>query len=155
MPAPVADLDLTLAALADPGRRAIIELLQERPQRPSDVAEALEMTRPAMSRHLRILRTAGLVEQETPEEDARARTISLCRAPFSQLREWVEEVEAFWTEELAAFKSYAEQKHAEHKAAAKAEAKHEARAEARAEAKGEARHEAKGEPRPDKRGKKR
>jgi DNA-binding transcriptional ArsR family regulator len=119
----VADLDLTLAALADPGRRAIIELLHEKPQRPSDVAEALEMTRPAMSRHLRILRTAGLVEQETPEDDARARTISLRREPFSQLREWVEEVEAFWTEELAAFKAYAEQQHAERKQAEKKKGK--------------------------------
>jgi DNA-binding transcriptional ArsR family regulator len=107
----VADVDGTLAALADPGRRAIIELLQERPRRPSDIAESLEMTRPAMSRHLRVLRAAGLVEQETSDEDARARPISLRREPFTQLRQWLEEVEAFWTEELAAFKAYAERKH--------------------------------------------
>lgn len=107
----MADVDATLAALADPGRRAIIELLHEQPRRPSDIADALEMTRPAMSRHLRVLRDAGLVEQETLEEDARARTISLRREPFTQLREWLEEVEAFWTEELAAFKVYAEKKH--------------------------------------------
>lgn len=107
----MADVDETLAALADPGRRAIIELLQERPRRPSDIADLLEMTRPAMSRHLRVLRDAGLVEQETQEDDARARTISLRREPFTQLREWLEEVEAFWAEELAAFKVFAERKH--------------------------------------------
>lgn len=107
----MADLDDTLAALADPGRRAIIELLQERPWRPSDIAEALAIPRPAMSRHLRVLRDAGLIEQEAEEADARARTITLRREPFTVLREWIEEVEAFWSEELAAFKAYAERKH--------------------------------------------
>jgi len=47
------DLDQTLTALADPGRRAIVELLRERPLRPSEVADELDMSRPAMSRHLR------------------------------------------------------------------------------------------------------
>ncbi len=107
-----ARLDATLAALADPNRRAIVELLHRQPMRPSDVADALELPRPAMSRHLRILRGAGIVEQETPEADARTRTLSLVRRPFSQLREWLEEVEAFWADELAAFKDYAERKHA-------------------------------------------
>ncbi len=112
-----ARLDATLAALADPNRRAIVELLHQRPMRPSDVAEALELPRPAMSRHLRVLRSAGLVAQEAQEDDARARTVSLLRQPFSQLREWLEQVEAFWTDELAAFKAYAEQQHAEAQAA--------------------------------------
>jgi DNA-binding transcriptional ArsR family regulator len=105
------DLDHTLAALADPSRRAIVELLHQQALRPSDVADALAIARPAMSRHLRILRTAGLIEQETPEDDGRARTITLCREPFAQLRTWIEEVEAFWGDELAAFKAYAERKH--------------------------------------------
>jgi DNA-binding transcriptional ArsR family regulator len=106
-----ADLDQTLAALADPNRRAIIELLHEQPRRPSDVAKVLAISRPAMSRHLRILRTAGLIEQDTPEDDARARTITLCREPFTQLRTWIEDVEAFWGEQLGAFKAHAERKH--------------------------------------------
>ena len=107
----MADLDHTLAALADPSRRAIVEMLHQQALRPSDVADALDIARPAMSRHLRILRTAGLIEQATPEDDARARTITLCREPFTQLRTWIEEVEAFWGDELAAFKAYAERKH--------------------------------------------
>src|SRR5262249_54920955 len=53
-PAVRTDLDQTLIALADPARRAIVELLRERPLRPSEVADVLEMTRPAMSRHLRV-----------------------------------------------------------------------------------------------------
>jgi DNA-binding transcriptional ArsR family regulator len=102
------NLDATLAALADPTRRTIIELLQQKPLCPSEVADTLHMSRPAMSRHLRILRGAGLIEQESTEGDARVRVIHLRRAPFTELRGWVENVEAFWQDQLAAFKAHAE-----------------------------------------------
>lgn len=105
------DLDSTLAALADPSRRAIIELLRAGPQRPSDVADRLSLSRPALSKHLRVLRTAGLVDAELVESDARARMLQLRRAPFTQLGSWVEEVEAFWADQLGAFKEHAERKH--------------------------------------------
>jgi DNA-binding transcriptional ArsR family regulator len=105
------DLDQTLAALADPSRRAIIELLREGPQRPSEVAASLSISRPALSRHLRVLRTAGLVDAELIESDARARMLQLKRAPFTQLGSWVEEVEAFWADQLGAFKAHAERVH--------------------------------------------
>lgn len=105
------DLDSTLAALADPSRRAIIELLRAGPQRPSDVADHLSISRPALSKHLRVLRTAGLVDAELVESDARARMLQLRRAPFTQLGSWVEEVEAFWADQLGAFKEHAERKH--------------------------------------------
>lgn len=103
-----ADLDGTLAALADPTRRAVIDLLRARPLRSSDLADALDTSRPAMSRHLGVLRRAGLVEEESPDDDARARVYQLRRAPFSQLRGWLDEVEAFWADQLAAFKAHAE-----------------------------------------------
>jgi len=106
-----ADLDQTLAALADPTRRAIVELLREKPLCSSDLAEALSMSRPAMSRHLRVLRGAGIVEQELLDSDARVRMVQLRREPFSQLRTWLEEVEAFWGDQLEAFKAHAERKH--------------------------------------------
>lgn len=106
-----ADLDRTLAALADPTRRAIVERLRRRPLRPSEVAEALSMSRPAMSRHLRVLRRAGLIAQETVEEDARARLIQLRTEPLARLRAWVEDVEAMWGDQLQAFKAHAERVH--------------------------------------------
>jgi DNA-binding transcriptional ArsR family regulator len=106
-----ADLDRTLAALADPTRRAIVERLRSKPQRPSEVAEALSMSRPAMSRHLRVLRRAGLIAQEALEEDARARLIQLRTEPLSRLRAWVEDVEAMWNDQLQSFKAHAEQVH--------------------------------------------
>ena len=103
-----ADLDQTLTALADPARRAIVELLRERPLRPSEVADVLDMSRPAMSRHLRVLRTSGLIEEEMIEDDARARLLQLRRKPFTQLRNWVDEIESFWAGQLEAFKAHAE-----------------------------------------------
>ena len=102
------DLDQTLTALADPARRAIVELLRERPLRPSEVADELDMTRPAMSRHLRVLRTSGLIDEEMLEDDARSRLLQLRRKPFTQLRSWVDDIESFWTDQLEAFKAHAE-----------------------------------------------
>jgi DNA-binding transcriptional ArsR family regulator len=104
----VPDLDGTLEALADPARRGVIELLQREPLCSSALADALALTRPAMSRHLRVLRRAGLVEEASLESDARVRVYRLRREPFVGLREWLDDVEGFWTDQLAAFKQHAE-----------------------------------------------
>jgi DNA-binding transcriptional ArsR family regulator len=101
-------VDRTLAALAEPTRRGVVELLRAQPRRASEIADALAMTRPAMSRHLRVLRKAGLVREEGLEEDARARVYYLERAPLAELRGWLDEVEAFWGEQLQAFKDHVE-----------------------------------------------
>jgi DNA-binding transcriptional ArsR family regulator len=101
-------LDHTFAALADPTRRAVVSLLRKKEHCASDIADALSMSRPAMSRHLRVLREAGLIEEEVGEEDARVRMLRLRRQPFSELRDWLDEVEAFWTDQLMAFKAHAE-----------------------------------------------
>jgi DNA-binding transcriptional ArsR family regulator len=103
-------LDRTLLALADPTRRGVIDLLRKRPRRASELAELLSMTRPAMSRHLRVLRKTGLVSESEPEHDARVRLYRLERQPFSELRDWLEEVEAFWGDQLQAFKEHAEKR---------------------------------------------
>lgn len=103
-------LDQTLLALADPTRRGVIELLRQEPRRASDLADALHMSRPAMSRHLRLLRKSGLVSESEPDHDARVRVYRLEPEPFAELREWLEEVEAFWGDQLRAFKRHAESK---------------------------------------------
>ena len=106
-----ADLDQTLAALADPTRRGVVELLRKKPRRAGELAEAFEMSAPAMSRHLRVLRTSGIVEEDHDREagdDARVRVYRLKRAPFDALEKWVGEVQSFWAGELASFKEYAE-----------------------------------------------
>ena len=105
---PVASLDGTLTALADPTRRRVVELLRARPRRAGELAAHFDVSAPAMSRHLRVLRTRGLVEEERDEEDARARVYRLRPAPFRDLQDWLAEVERFWSDQLDAFKSHAE-----------------------------------------------
>jgi DNA-binding transcriptional ArsR family regulator len=85
-----------------------VELLRARPRRAGELSQALAMSAPAMSRHLRVLRKSGLVEEDHAGEDARIRVYRLRPEPFSALRRWVEEVEAFWSRELLAFKQHAE-----------------------------------------------
>jgi DNA-binding transcriptional ArsR family regulator len=101
-------VDLTLAALADPVRRRSVELLAERPHRAGELADALGVSAPVMSRHLRVLRTADLVEEEHPPFDARVRVYSLRAASMGALRAWLAEAEAGWTHQLAAFKDHVE-----------------------------------------------
>ena len=101
-------LDATFAALSDPTRRAVIDLLRRQPRRAGELAEALAMSPPAMSRHLRVLRESGLVEEERPDDDARVRMLRLRAQPFDDLRDWLDELEQFWTGQLAAFKAHAQ-----------------------------------------------
>lgn len=98
----------TFAALADPTRRSVVELLRTRPRRAGELSQALEMSAPAMSRHLRVLRQSGLVEEEHAGRDARVRVYRLRPEPFTLLRRWLDEVEEFWSRELLAFKQHAE-----------------------------------------------
>jgi DNA-binding transcriptional ArsR family regulator len=102
------DIDLILFALADPARRRGVELLRAGPQRPGALADALALSRPAMSRHLRVLRSAALVEIDELDGDARGRLVRICPAPFAALRAWVAETEALWNDQLSAFVAYAE-----------------------------------------------
>jgi DNA-binding transcriptional ArsR family regulator len=102
------ELDLAFTALADPTRRGVIDLLRKGPRRAGELADSLEMSPPAMSRHLRVLRKSGLVEEQAHEEDARVRVYTLRKGPFRALRRWLEDVEVFWSLELASFKEYAE-----------------------------------------------
>ncbi len=106
----VNELDRTLAALADPTRRQVVELLRERPYRAGELARAVKISGPALSRHLRVLRVGGLVEvqSETNDGDARLRVYRLCPEPFVSLQEWLTQVQAFWTDQLVAFKAHAE-----------------------------------------------
>jgi DNA-binding transcriptional ArsR family regulator len=101
-----AELDRAFAALADPTRRSVIRLLKAEPRRASEIADALGATRPATSKHLRVLKDAGLVEEGGLEEDARVRVYRLRRKPFVELRSWLDDVEGFWTAQLASFQAH-------------------------------------------------
>jgi DNA-binding transcriptional ArsR family regulator len=105
---PVPNLDQTLLALADPTRRRVVELLRKKPRRAGDLAAALSMSSPRLSRHLRVLRRSGLIEDSGVEQDARVSLYRLRPERFAMLRGWLDEVEAFWTAELDAFKAHTE-----------------------------------------------
>jgi len=102
------NLDATLTALADRNRRAVIDLLREQPRRAGEIAAALELSPPALSRHLRVLRRSGLIQEQGVEQDARVRIYHLRKKPFDELRGWLEDVESFWAGELAAFRDHVE-----------------------------------------------
>lgn len=102
------EVDATLAALADPTRRAVIDLLRTTPRRAGELASLLDVSPPALSRHLRLLRAQGLVQEESRVDDARVRVYCLKPEPFRALRGWLEEVEGFWDGQLDAFKRHAE-----------------------------------------------
>ncbi|MCK6503274.1 metalloregulator ArsR/SmtB family transcription factor [Myxococcota bacterium] len=99
-------IEQTLSALADPTRRGVVELLRDQPRRAGELAQALSASPPAMSRHLKVLRQAGLVEPLLVEEDARGRMYRLRIEPLAELRAWVQEVEGFWTAQLGAFANH-------------------------------------------------
>ncbi|CAN1490970.1 ArsR Predicted transcriptional regulators [Caulobacteraceae bacterium] len=101
-------LDRTLAALADPHRRQVVELLRDRPRRAGELAQAAGLSAPAMSRHLRTLRQSGLVEETSPDFDARVRVYQLRPEPMVHLLRWLEETERLWSVQLAAFKAHVE-----------------------------------------------
>ncbi len=101
-------LDRTLAALADPHRRQVVELLRERPYRAGELAAALAVRPSVMSRHLKVLRDSAVVEETSPEFDARVRIYSLRPGATAELRSWLAAVEQGWAAQLAALKAHVE-----------------------------------------------
>jgi DNA-binding transcriptional ArsR family regulator len=98
----------TLTALGDPTRRRVVELLQVGPMRASDLAEGAGMSRQATSRHLKVLRSSGLVDVELDDDDGRGRVYRLRADRLVPLRAWLDQVQAGHAEQLAAFTRYAE-----------------------------------------------
>jgi DNA-binding transcriptional ArsR family regulator len=104
--APAYDLDRTLAALADPYRRRAVDLLRERPRRAGELAEAMQIAFPLMSRHLKTLRESGLVEEDRDQFDSRVRIYRLRPGPMADLKVWLEETETLWSRQLLALKAH-------------------------------------------------
>ncbi|MGZ6728109.1 MAG: ArsR/SmtB family transcription factor [Gaiellaceae bacterium] len=88
-----------LEALADPTRRTIVELLAERELSAGELAASFETSRPAVSRHLRVLREQDLVQARV---EGRRRLYSLDPEPLAELDEWLSHYRKFWTNRLDA-----------------------------------------------------
>jgi len=101
-------IDQTLAALADPVRRQVVELLRERPRRAGELAQLTGMSGPAMSRHLKVLRKSGIVDEARDEADSRVRLYRLEAAGLKGLDEWMANLRGFWEERLEGFRQHAQ-----------------------------------------------
>ena len=93
------------AAIADPTRRRIIALLAERDRTVKEISAQFEVSRPAISKHLRILRQAGLV---TETKKGRERFQHFEGSALQPVADWVKRYEAFWSDRLANLKSIVE-----------------------------------------------
>ncbi len=92
-------MDEVLHALADESRRTMLEILRGRPATVGELAEALPIARPGVSRHLRVLREAGLVEVE---QRAQWRVYRLRPEPLAELDGWLEHYRVMWEQRLDA-----------------------------------------------------
>lgn len=90
---------LSLEALADPTRRRIVELLAQRERRTGELVDAFDLSAPAISQHLNVLRAAGLVVTRI---EGQSRIQSLNPAGLDEIGAWLEKTRAFWSRRLDA-----------------------------------------------------
>jgi DNA-binding transcriptional ArsR family regulator len=98
-------LDRTFAALADSTRRAILGRLALGEATVGELAEPFRMSRPAISKHLRVLERAGLVRRK---RDGRISRCVLNATPMRNAADWVDRYRGFWTGQLDALARYVE-----------------------------------------------
>jgi DNA-binding transcriptional ArsR family regulator len=105
---PAPQLDAAFAALSDASRRKMIRVLLQKPRRAGELAQCVDMSPQALSRHLRVLRKAGLVSEQGIEDDARVRIYSVHPTGLQPVQQWMIQVEDLWRRQLLAFKNFAE-----------------------------------------------
>ncbi len=102
------DVSSLFGALADPTRQQVVQLLSDGPRRAGELASASGTSAPTMSRHLRVLLTAGIVADERPHHDARTRVFRLRPESIMAAQVWLDELQAHADEQLASFKRHVE-----------------------------------------------
>ena len=95
----------TFSAIADPTRRAILDLLRVGEFGAGEIAAHFPVSRPAVSRHLRVLREAGLVREQRL---ARSRRYALVADPLEDVSRWLDSYKVFWGARLLSLKQYVE-----------------------------------------------
>jgi len=100
-------LDRTFGALADPTRRAILAALARGDATVGELARPFAVSRPAISKHLRVLERARLVRRQ---RDGRVSRCEFDAAPMREAAEWVERYRRYWTGQLDALQRYVERK---------------------------------------------
>jgi DNA-binding transcriptional ArsR family regulator len=97
--------EVTFQALADPTRRAVLDLLRRGSQPAGQIASAFPVSRPAISKHLRLLRRAHLVREH---REGRHRVYQLNPEPLRAVDNWIEQYRVFWTNSLNNLKAFVE-----------------------------------------------
>ncbi len=98
-------LDTVFGALADPTRRAILARLAEAGATVGELAQPFQISRPAVSKHLRVLERAGLVQRE---RDGRISRCELDAGPMRDAAQWIERYRRFWEGQLDSLSRYVE-----------------------------------------------
>ncbi len=93
------------SAIADPTRRAILDAIRGQERSAGDIADLFPVSRPAISRHIRVLREAGLVHERRV---AQSRFYSLNAAPLRDVDRWLDGYKVFWNARLQSLKRIAE-----------------------------------------------
>jgi DNA-binding transcriptional ArsR family regulator len=101
--------EATFSALADPTRRAVLDLLRRGRQPAGQIAQAFPVSRPAISKHLRLLRHAHLVNEH---REGRHRFYHLNPEPLRAVDSWIDQYRTFWNTSLANLKSFVEAEYA-------------------------------------------
>ncbi len=96
-------LNLTFAALADPTRRAILERLAQGPATVKELAEPFDMSLPAISKHLKVLEAAGLIERG---RQAQWRPAQLRPEPLKDVADWLERYRQSWEQSFDRLDAY-------------------------------------------------
>ena len=104
------DVSLLFAALSDQTRQQVVQLLSSGPRRAGELASASGTSAPTMSRHLRVLLQAGIVADERPPQDARARVFRLRPESIVAVQAWLDQLQAHGEEQLASFKRHVERR---------------------------------------------
>jgi DNA-binding transcriptional ArsR family regulator len=104
------DIAAVFTALADPARRQVVQLLGGSSRRAGDLASAVGMSAPAMSRHLKVLLEAGIIADERKAQDARLRYFRLRPQSIAAAQAWLDQIQAHWDEQLASFKRHVEER---------------------------------------------
>jgi DNA-binding transcriptional ArsR family regulator len=92
-------MDAVMHALADGSRRTVLDLLRRHPATAGELADALPIARPGVSRHLRVLREAGLVDVR---QEAQRRIYTLRPQALAEVDEWLDDYRALWQNRLDA-----------------------------------------------------
>lgn len=98
-------------ALASPVRRRLLEALREGPLAAGDLAGRFELSRPAVSEHLSVLRHAGLVREEPR---GRHRFYHLAPGPLAEVGDWLQPFERYWNERMSALSDLLDEENPDH-----------------------------------------